>query len=65
MYLGLPIGVKPCDKAVWERVTDRVKWKVVCRSKEFGGLGVKDLECFNLSLFGKWVWSLLDGSNAF
>lgn len=42
-----------------------VKWDVVCRSKENGGLGIKNLEFFNLSsLLGKWAWRLLCENNA-
>ena len=35
-----------------------VKWETVCMSKEVGGLGVKDINSFNLSLLGKWKWNL-------
>ena len=35
-----------------------VKWDTVCLPKEAGGLGVKDINSFNLSLMGKWKWSL-------
>ncbi|MCI15296.1 putative ribonuclease H protein, partial [Trifolium medium] len=41
-----------------------VSWKDVCRPKVDGGLGVKDLLLFNVSLLAKWRWCLLveDGS---
>ena len=35
-----------------------VKWKRVCRSKNKGGLGVKDLHRQNVSLLCKWWWKL-------
>ncbi|GKU90507.1 hypothetical protein SLEP1_g4496 [Rubroshorea leprosula] len=35
-----------------------VSWERVCRKKECGGLGVKDLRKFNLALMGKW-WGRL------
>ncbi|KAL6585288.1 hypothetical protein OROMI_004577 [Orobanche minor] len=41
-----------------------VSWSKVCESKDCGGLGVKDLRLFNLSLLGKWVWGLLNKPNA-
>jgi mannosylglycoprotein endo-beta-mannosidase len=37
-----------------------VKWKVVCKDKKKGGLGVRDLEVVNLSLLSKWRWRLLN-----
>lgn len=35
-----------------------VKWGRVCRSKQKGGLGVKDLRKQNISLMVKWWWKL-------
>ena len=31
-----------------------IKWDIVCRPKEKGGLGMKDIDTFNLALLGKW-----------
>ncbi|GKV01676.1 hypothetical protein SLEP1_g14215 [Rubroshorea leprosula] len=36
-----------------------VRWDQVCKSRKMGGLGVKDLNSFNLALLGKWRWRLL------
>lgn len=36
-----------------------VSWKVVCKSKEEGGLGIKDLEVFNRALLSKWRWRII------
>ncbi|GKV26106.1 hypothetical protein SLEP1_g35459 [Rubroshorea leprosula] len=41
-----------------ERKINWVKWDRICKAKEHGGLGVKDLNKFNLALMGKW-WSRL------
>lgn len=38
-----------------------VKWEVVCKPKLEGGLGVKDLEWFNIALLTKWRWRLIKG----
>lgn len=35
-----------------------VSWKIVCKSRDSGGLGIKDIECFNVALLGKWKWRL-------
>jgi hypothetical protein len=37
-----------------------IKWDNICLNKENGGLGVKRLKEFNISLLGKWVWRLLE-----
>lgn len=37
-----------------------VRWGEVCKDKDRGGLGVKDLNSFNLSLLGKWVDRILN-----
>ncbi|GKV26407.1 hypothetical protein SLEP1_g35721 [Rubroshorea leprosula] len=41
-----------------ERKINWVKWEKICKRKEEGGLGVKDLRKFNLALMGKW-WGRL------
>jgi len=35
-----------------------VSWNTVCKNRESGGLGVKDVEKFNKALLGKWKWRL-------
>jgi hypothetical protein len=35
-------------------------WKRVTRPKQLGGLGIMDLECFNMTLRLRWPW-LQDG----
>jgi len=39
-------------KIVW------ASWNLVCKPREFGGLGIIDLRLFNLALLGKWIWRL-------
>lgn len=51
-------GSEDMNKISW------MKWDVVCKPKSKGGLGVRNLEVFNLSLLGKWKWRLLNDSNA-
>ena len=45
-------GVSEQNKIAW------IRWETVCLPKEDGGLGVKDISSFNLSLLGKWKWKL-------
>ncbi|GKV29684.1 hypothetical protein SLEP1_g38589 [Rubroshorea leprosula] len=41
-----------------ERKINWISWDRVCKKKEEGGLGVRDLRKFNLALMGKW-WGRL------
>lgn len=36
-----------------------MKWDVVCKSREEGGLGIRDIRAFNLALLGIWRWRFL------
>ncbi|XP_045810964.1 uncharacterized protein LOC123905409 [Trifolium pratense] len=47
-----------------ERKVCWVKWDQICLPKEKGGLGVKNLELFNLALLSKWKWRFLNHDNA-
>ncbi|GKV43650.1 hypothetical protein SLEP1_g50914 [Rubroshorea leprosula] len=40
------------------KIINWVSWERVCKQKEHGGLGVRDLRKFNLALMGKW-WGRL------
>ncbi|RZC27731.1 putative ribonuclease H protein [Glycine soja] len=35
-----------------------VNWNNICLPKEFGGLGIKDINRFNAALLGRWIWDL-------
>jgi hypothetical protein len=35
-----------------------VKWDKICKAKERGGLGVRDVRVFNIALLGKWWWRI-------
>ncbi|GKV51184.1 hypothetical protein SLEP1_g57855 [Rubroshorea leprosula] len=68
-YLGIPVGANPRNISTWTPVVDClrrgdrkiawVSWEKVCNSRKDGGLGVKDLEKFNMALLGKWRWRLV------
>ena len=36
-----------------------IKWDFICLPKEDGGLGVRRVGAFNVSLLGKWCWRML------
>ena len=36
-----------------------VGWDTVCLSNDKGGLGIKDINNFNIALLGKWRWQLM------
>jgi hypothetical protein len=46
-------GVRGGNKVSW------LKWSVVCKAKNKGGLGVRDVRLVNLSLLTKWRWRIL------
>lgn len=37
-----------------------VRWDIVCRPKEAGGLGIRSLANTNSSLMGKWIGAIID-----
>jgi hypothetical protein len=37
----------------------------VCRSEEYGGLGVRQMREFNSALLGKWCWRMLVDRSGF
>jgi hypothetical protein len=41
-----------------------VKWEHICLPRDKGGLGVKNLELFNLALLSKWKWRFLSDGEA-
>ncbi|XP_058750811.1 uncharacterized protein LOC131623820 [Vicia villosa] len=41
-----------------------VSWKVVGKSREEGGLGIRDIDSMNVSLVMKWKWRILMEDNA-
>ncbi|XP_059454900.1 uncharacterized protein LOC132185097 [Corylus avellana] len=64
-YLGLPAligrskGHKENDsKMAW------MSWKKLGRAKEKGGMGFRDLECFNVALLAKQGWRLIHNTDS-
>jgi hypothetical protein len=41
-----------------------IDWNSICRSQEVGGLGVRRIRDFNVTLLGKWCWRLLVDSDS-
>jgi len=50
-------GVEENKKICW------LSWNNVCKTKE-GGLGIKNVEEFNLALLSKWKWRIITEENA-
>ena len=42
-----------------EKTNIRVSWGDLCKPKEEGGLGFKDIRMFNYALLSKWRWQLI------
>jgi hypothetical protein len=58
---------KPIRSFFWAGSAERrkyhfVKWKWICKPKQKGGLGIKNLLKFNISLMCKWWWKLEHGN---
>ncbi|XP_058765404.1 uncharacterized protein LOC131638877 [Vicia villosa] len=70
-FLGIPLRaivleemIKIQKNFLWGKGDDKrsmcwVSWDKVCLAKEDGGLGVRNLELFNLALVSKWGWRCL------
>ncbi|MCH93938.1 putative ribonuclease H protein, partial [Trifolium medium] len=41
-----------------------VGWITICLSKNLGGLGIKNLEAFNISFLSEWKWRFLVDANS-
>ncbi|XP_058722219.1 uncharacterized protein LOC131594138 [Vicia villosa] len=41
-----------------------VCWDTVCKTKEEGGLGIKNVEIMNVALISKWKWRILNENDA-
>ena len=41
-----------------------ISWEIVCLPKDKGGLGIKDINTFNLALLGKWMWNRMQHQGA-
>jgi len=59
--LPIPVAVidrilKLCRHFLWDSSHSLVAWKEVCLPKIEGGLGIKDLRCWNLALLAKVLW---------
>lgn len=52
-----------CRSFLWFGVSDNSKprnmsWSKVCKPKKFGGLGIRDLQLWNLVAIGKIAWHI-------
>ncbi|KAL8508301.1 hypothetical protein ACS0TY_018771 [Phlomoides rotata] len=42
------------------RKTPWISWNTICKDKKLGGLGIRNLGRFNVSLLSKWIWRFLN-----
>ncbi|XP_058784295.1 uncharacterized protein LOC131659071 [Vicia villosa] len=47
-----------------KRTIHWVRWDTVCKERDEGGLGVKNVEVVNLALLSKWKWRILTDEEA-
>jgi len=41
-----------------KRTIPWISWENICKTREEGGLGIKDIRCFNYALLAKWKWRI-------
>ncbi|GJZ72789.1 RNA-directed DNA polymerase, eukaryota, reverse transcriptase zinc-binding domain protein [Tanacetum coccineum] len=59
VYLIPKTVVKELDKIIKNFLWDKVSWKIVCRPKDQGGLGIKPLNEWNEVLLMKNIWKIV------
>ena len=42
-----------------------MRWEHLCKPKDFGGIGFKQLHTFNIAMLGKQVWKLITKPESF
>ncbi|KAI5404073.1 hypothetical protein KIW84_051277 [Lathyrus oleraceus] len=57
------------SKFLWQGIEDKrpihlVRWEQVCKSKDYGGVGIINLEVYNKALLMKWKWRIVNDSGA-
>ena len=57
----------PRSRFFWEgagpkRKYHMVRWDLVCRPKDLGGLGITNTRILNIALMCKWIWKLSQGA---
>nr|XP_043611998.1 uncharacterized protein LOC122583683 [Erigeron canadensis] len=73
-YLGVPLldkkklGVKDCkvliDKVILQKGKARVAWKDICKPKEQGGSGIKDIKKWNEVLLIRQFWKIMENKGS-
>lgn len=57
------------EKNLWKehkggKLNHLIKWEIVTRAQEDGGLHLRGLKAGNLALLGKWGWHFSDEDNS-
>lgn len=47
-----------CRNFIWETKRPPIAWNLVCKTKEDGGLGLKNLTAWNKALLAKTLWNI-------
>ncbi|XP_058784562.1 uncharacterized protein LOC131659376 [Vicia villosa] len=77
-FLGVKVGGNPRKISMWKDLISFLKksggdlvksihwicWDTVCKPREEGGLGVRNVEIMNAALISKWKWRILTEKEA-
>lgn len=45
---------------LWKSRSSKIPWEILCRQKEEGGMGLRNLEEMNRALFTKLIWKIIN-----
>ncbi|XP_058726593.1 uncharacterized protein LOC131597953 [Vicia villosa] len=57
VWKGIDLNI--ARRLEFKRTVHWVSWDTVCKTREKGGLGIKNMKVMNMALLSKWKWRIL------